>query len=214
MKIGLLGTGDLATTLGTAWASAGNTILLTGRNIQRARTAAEAIGDGATAVDPAELAGAVDVVVVAIPWAGLEEALSLVGAPKGTLAGKTVIDCTNPLDFATGAMLPSSGSAAELIARVADGANVVKALHMFAGGSWPFTGEPASSPVVAVCGDDPGSLRQTETLIGGLGARTVVVGGIDAARQAEEAAGFVMRVVAAGANPRFAVPDVDPGVRR
>jgi hypothetical protein len=35
---------------------------------------------------------------------------------------------------------------------------------------------------------------------------------LTAARQAEEAAGFVMRVVAAGANPRFAVPDVDPAL--
>jgi hypothetical protein len=43
-----------------------------------------------------------------------------------------------------------------------------------------------------------------------LGGRTGVIGGLAGARQAEEAAGFVMRVVAAGLNPRFAVPDVDP----
>jgi predicted dinucleotide-binding enzyme len=85
---------------------------------------------------------------------------------------------------------------------------VVKALHLFAGASWPFAGERDAAPVVAVCGDDPGALNGVAALIGDLGGRTAVLGGLDAARQAEEAAGFVMRVVAAGANPRLAVPDV------
>jgi hypothetical protein len=87
---------------------------------------------------------------------------------------------------------------------------VVKALHLFAGASWPFVGEPAASPVVPICGDDAHALRLAEALIADLGARTAKLGGLDAARQAEEAAGFVMRVAAAGANPRFAIPDVDP----
>jgi predicted dinucleotide-binding enzyme len=51
----------------------------------------------------------------------------------------------------------------------ATGAHVVKALHLFAGASWPFTGEPAASPVVAICGDDAGALSLAETLIADLG---------------------------------------------
>lgn len=39
-----------------------------------------------------------------------------------------------------------------------------------------------------------------------------MIGGLDSARQLEEAAGFVMRVVATGHNPRLAVPDVDPAL--
>ncbi|MFV2178403.1 hypothetical protein ACFHW2_08625 [Actinomadura sp. LOL_016] len=41
-----------------------------------------------------------------------------------------------------------------------------------------------------------------------------MVAGLAGARQLEEAAGFVMRVVAAGHNPRLAVPDVDPALLR
>jgi hypothetical protein len=41
-----------------------------------------------------------------------------------------------------------------------------------------------------------------------------VVGGLQSARQLEETAGFVMRLVAAGHNPRLAVPDVDPAALR
>ena len=212
MKIGLLGTGNLALTLGNAWAGAGHSIVVTGRNPDRAKAAAEQIGAAAAPAAPHEVADRVDVVVVAIAWDGLEQALSLIGGPDGALSGKTVIDCTNPIDYSTGRLLPESGSAAEYVARLATGSHVVMALHLFAGASWPFTGETGSSPIVAICGDDAGALSRAGALIGDLGARTAVLGGLDAARQAEEAAGFVMRVVAAGANPRFAVPDVDPAL--
>jgi predicted dinucleotide-binding enzyme len=212
VKIGILGTGNLAVTLGKAWASAGHSILVTGRSTDRVTAAAEQVGVTATPVDPDQFVEQADVVVVAIAWDGLKEALGLVGGPGGMLAGKTVIDCTNPVDYTTGRLLPETGSAAELVAGVAAGAHVVKALHLFAGASWPFTGQPEAAPVVAICGDDADALGRAASLIGNLGARTAVLGGLANARQAEEAAGFVMRVVAAGANPRFAVPDVHPAL--
>jgi 8-hydroxy-5-deazaflavin:NADPH oxidoreductase len=214
MKIGILGTGNLAVTLGCAWAATGHTLLLTGRNPQHAADAADRIGAAAEPVDPGDIAGRADIIVVAVAWDGLAEALSLVGAGGGTLAGKAILDCTNPVDYATGRLIPASGSAAEVIARAAVGAHVVKALHMFAGASWPFTGERESAPVVAICGDDADALNQARSLIADLGGRTAMIGTLANARQAEETAGFVMRVVAAGANPRYAVPDVNPASLR
>ncbi|BCJ57884.1 NADPH-dependent F420 reductase [Micromonospora endophytica] len=214
MNVGIVGTGNLAETLGRAWAGAGHTLSVTGRDPQRVTQAVDRIGRAANAVDPADFAAQVDVVVVAVAWDGLTAALTLIGADAGRLAGKTVIDCTNAIDFATGALKPTSGSAAELVARTAVDAHVVKALHLFAGASWPYEGPQDAAPVVAICGDDPSALERTTTLIRDLGARTAVVGGLTAARQLEEAAGFVMRVVAAGHNPRSAVPDVDPALLR
>ena len=212
MKIGLLGTGNLAVTLGKAWSSAGHSIVITGRNSGHASAAAEHIGATARLVDPSNFADLAEIVVVAIAWDGLENALTLVGGPDGKLTGKTVIDCTNPVDYTTGRLLPETGSAADYVARFAIDADVVKALHLFAGASWPFAGEPDNSPVVAICGNDSDALSRAEALIADLGARTAVLGGLEAARQAEEAAGFVMRLVAAGANPRFAVPNVHPAL--
>ncbi|GGV02198.1 hypothetical protein GCM10010182_19770 [Actinomadura cremea] len=212
VNVGILGTGNLAVTLGRAWATAGHSILVTGRDAVRVSGAAEQIGPSAQAVDPGALAGGSDAVVVAVSWEGLEAAVSLVGGPEGALAGRTVIDCTNPVDFATGALKPASGSAAEVVARTAPGAHVVKALHLFAGASWPYTRSKNAAPVVAICGDERSALDRTATLIADLGAKTAVVAGLAGARQLEEAAGFVMRVVAAGHNPRLAVPDVDPAL--
>jgi predicted dinucleotide-binding enzyme len=208
--IGMLGTGNLAVTLGTAWASGGHSLLVAGRSRENARGAARQIGPAAEAVDPAELPRRTDAIVVAVSWDGLLPALALVGAAEGALRGKTVIDCTNPVDYATGNLIPASGSAAELVAATAVGAHVVKALHLFAGASWPYAGQRELAPVVAICGDDQAALDQAKVLIADLGGQTAVVGGLASARQLEDAAGFVMRVVAAGANPRRAVPDVDP----
>lgn len=214
MDIGILGTGNLAVALGRAWAAAGHSLLLTGRDPEHVRHAAERVGHRARAVDPGGFAERVTVVVVAVAWDGLADALSLVGADEGALTGTTVIDCTNPIDYRTGAMVPATGSAADLVTRLAPGAHVLKGLHLFAGAMWPFTGPPESAPVVAVCGDQEAALDQVRSLVGDLGGRMVVIGGLDSARQIEEVAGFVTRVVAAGANPRLAVPDVDPALLR
>ena len=210
MNIGILGTGNLAVTLGAAWAAAGHSLLVTGRSPENARRAAGQIGPAAEALEPREMPGRADAVVVAVSWDGLEAALALVGAADGALHGKTVIDCTNPVDYATGNLIPESGSAAELVARTAPGAHVVKALHLFAGASWPYAGERELAPVVAICGDDQAALDQTRSLIADLGGQAAETGGLASARQLEDAAGFVMRVLSAGANPRRAVPDVDP----
>lgn len=212
MNVGILGTGNLTVTLGRAWATTGHSLLVTGRNPLHAGEAADRIGPAAKAFDPADFAGRADVVVVAVAWEGLEAALSLVGGTQGSLAGKTVIDCTNAVDYTTGELKPASGSAAELVARSAPGASVVKALHLFAGASWPYVGSPEAAPVVAICGDEQRALDLAATLIGDLGGRAAVVGGLAGARQLEETAGFVMRIVAAGHNPRLAVPDVDPAL--
>jgi predicted dinucleotide-binding enzyme len=208
VDIGIVGTGNLAETLGRAWARAGHPVVVTGRNRRRAIEVAARMDHAAAAVEPADLAARADVVVVAVAWDGLAAALALVGGPDGSLAGRTVIDCTNPVDFTTGALRPASGSAADVVAATAAGAHVVKALHLFAGASWPYTGPRDEAPVVAICGDDPGALERTATLVADLGGRAVAVGGLASARQLEETAGFVMRIVASGHNPRYAVPHV------
>ncbi|MEV6412113.1 NAD(P)-binding domain-containing protein [Kribbella sp. NPDC051718] len=231
MKIAFLGTGNLAVALGKVWAAAGHEIFVAGRSSDNSAKAAAAFSG--TPVEPARLAAVADVIVVAVAWEGLAPMLSMAGAPEGAFAGKTVIDCTNAVDYATGRLKPESGSAAELVAALAPGAHVVKALHLFGGTSWPGrdsgapgaaagaagdAGDAHAAPAagggratVAICGDDEGALEVVGTLIGDLGGEAAVVGDLGSARQLEEAAGFVMRVVAAGYNPRFAVPDVRVG---
>ncbi|WP_330351005.1 NADPH-dependent F420 reductase [Streptomyces sp. NBC_00582] len=210
MRIGILGTGVMASALAEAWTQRGHHVLVGGRSQDKARTIAERLGDAVEAVDPVQVARASDAVVVAVAWEGLDQVLALAEAHEGSLAGKAVIDCTNAVDYASGLLKPPTGSAVQHIAERAVGSRMVKALHLFAGTSW-LTPTPAGQPkrTVAMCGDDAAALDIAAELIRDLGGVPAVIGGLEHARQLEDVAGFVMRLVAAGHNPVTAVPVVD-----
>jgi predicted dinucleotide-binding enzyme len=209
MRIGILGTGTMASALAAAW-SRQHDVCIGGRTIEKARSTAAQVDPPVRATSPADVVGGSDVVVVAVAWEGVETVLTLAGAREGAFAGKTVIDCTNAVDYATGKLKPQSGSAAERVAQVAAGAHVVKALHLFAGTSWLSPRQPeAPVQTVAMCGDDGAALETASRLIRDLGGVPAVIGGLDHARQLEDVAGFVMQLVAGGHNPVTAVPFVE-----
>jgi len=205
LSIAIIGTGDLASTLGAAWARAGERVSVFGRSPDRA--AAVAAGIGARTAAAEEIAGH-DLVVLAVAPEGVRNALALVGAPEGALTGVPLVDTTNAVDWGTGRHLLDDGSFAEQVAAWAPGAAVVKALQSYAGRTW--LDDPDARRTVPVCGDDPAALDVVGRAVGALGGRSLVVGGLAAARQAEEATAFIARIAAAGGNPREAVPDV-PG---
>jgi NADPH-dependent F420 reductase len=85
---------------------------------------------GATASAPVEAAAWADVVFMALPGSvAIEVAKSL----AGTLAGKVVVDCNNPLVWKEGPVWdpPPEGSMAAAIAKAAPGARVVKGFNTF-----------------------------------------------------------------------------------
>ena len=211
MRIGILGTGGMASALAEAWTRAGHDVLVGGRSIANARAIADRLGEAVQAADPADVVRGSDALVVAVAWEGIDDVLALAGAHQGSFAGKAVLDCTNAVDYASGMLEPPVGSAAEHIAAVAAGGHVVKALHLFAGTSWlapPVEGERTRT--VAICGDDPEALATAAGLIRDLGAAPAVLGGLDHARQLEEVAGFVIRLVTVGRNPVTALSSVEP----
>lgn len=210
-QIGILGTGNMASALAEAWTRSGHTVTVGGRSREKADALADRLGPEVNAASPLEVAEKNEVILVAVPWEGLGEILELAAGPQGALRGKTVIDCTNPVDFAVGKLKPVKGSAAELVADLAPGAHVVKALHLFAGQSWLIDGNPFPAPTVAICGDDPTALEITGDLIRDLGGIPAAVGDLDASRQLEEVSGFVMRLVSRGFDPATAVPAVPTG---
>ncbi|MFF4027958.1 NADPH-dependent F420 reductase [Nocardia elegans] len=156
-----------------------------------------------------------DAVLLAVAYTGVEEVLRAVGAPGGALSGLTVIDATNAIDHGVGVLrLPSGTSHAQRVAELAPGAHVVKAFHLFPSEQWAApeadatadTGSTHRPPSVTICGDAPAALRTTEHLVRDVGAVPVVLGGLDRARQLEEAAGFVIALAFSGVDPSRAVP--------
>src|SRR5205823_5242401 len=115
MKIGIIGAGNVGGTLGRAWAKKGHDSFFGVRRPQddKTRRLVESIGPKAQAGTVAEAAAFGEAVVLATPWQATESAVR----QAGDLAGKVVIDCTNPLkpDF-SGLELGFSTSGAKQVA--------------------------------------------------------------------------------------------------
>src|SRR5262245_20126681 len=110
-----------------AWAGRGHQVLFSySRDAKKLAGLAVSAGPNARAGSPAESAQVGEVAVPAVPWPAVDDALRA----AGSLAGKILIDCTNPLKRdLSGLEIGHSTSAAEEIARRVSGARVVKAFN-------------------------------------------------------------------------------------
>jgi len=202
MRIGILGTGNLAGALGAAWVRAGHEVLVGGRSAEKAADVAAKAGAAAAA--PRDVVRERDAVLVAVLWEGMHDVLRLAGAEDGSLAGTPLIDPTNAVEHGVGELLtPAGRSAAEQIADWAPGANVVKAFHLFPAAQWGAGPTTATVPIV---GDDEEALRRTSELVRDAGGQPAVLGALRRARQLEEVAGFVIGLAFSGVDPNSAVP--------
>jgi|SRR5215472_1816140 predicted dinucleotide-binding enzyme len=124
MNIGILGAGHVGGTLGEAFAKAGHSVCFGVRDTGSAEVKAllDRIQGRGSAGSLADAAAFGTVVVNALPWGAVKDALSALD-----LKGKTLLDCTNPLmpDLA-GLEIGTTTSGGEQIASWAPGASVVK----------------------------------------------------------------------------------------
>jgi len=127
----VLGNGVVGTALAKGFSGLGYAVVFGTREVdgEKTRTALAAV-PGSRAAPLAEAARAGSIAVTALPWSGLKAALLAAGPDN--LAGKLVIDPSNPLDFSGGAPVLSVGytdSAGELVQRLLPRAYVVKAFN-------------------------------------------------------------------------------------
>jgi predicted dinucleotide-binding enzyme len=130
--ISIIGSGNMATAIGTRAAKHGHTIELMSRNTAKAQALADQIGNGAT-VGTFGARPAGDIVIVAVLYSG---AVDVVAHNGDALAGKIIVDITNPFNAdASGLVTTAGNSVAQQIAAVAPvGAPVVKAFNTIFGG--------------------------------------------------------------------------------
>lgn len=138
-----------------------------------------------------------DIVVLAVP----HPALAKVVADRGDeLAGKVVVDITNPVDFETFdglVVAPESSKAAELASDLPQ-SQVVKAFNTnFASTLASGTvGDGDDTTTVLVAGDDARAKDAVSSLVTGGGLRAVDAGSLKRARELE-ALGFLQITLAA-----------------
>jgi len=189
MKIGILGTGDVGRALGNAFIATGHEVMMGSRERKNEKAAAwaSAAGSKASIGDFADAAAFGEVVVLALAWAGTENALKL--AKPENLAGKVVIDAINPLVFEPGKpirlAIGHTDSAGEQIQRWIPTAHVVKAFNTVGYGLMFKPDLPGGPPDMFICGNDAAAKQTVTGILTEFGWETIDIGGIEGSRLLE-----------------------------
>ena len=194
MRIAIIGAGRLGGALGQRLLEAGHRVTFSG-----GASAAEAAStiEAHAAASSREAATWADVVILAVPFAAIEDAIE----EAGRLEGKVLWSCVSALrsDY-SGLAVGFDTSAAEQVASYAPGARLVAAIPPFAEAlsSRHLRYDAGLTPTVFVCGDDADAKSLIEKLVSEIGAEPVDAGPLEAARLVEPAMMLLVRIAYSG----------------
>jgi NADPH-dependent F420 reductase len=174
--VSIIGTGNMGQAIAGVAGKGGHTVQLLGQS------------DGATAVTG-------DIVVLAVPY----PAVSAVLAERGdTLAGKIVVDITNPLNFETfdSLTVPADSSATAEIAEALPSSRVLKAFNTTFAGTLAAGSVGSLTTTVLIAGDDTDAKSTLAALITSGGLNAIDAGPLTRARELE-GIGFLQITLAA-----------------
>jgi NADPH-dependent F420 reductase len=185
MRVTIVGAGNMGRGIGTRAVAGGHEVEIVDHKPETARQLAEELGGSATAGDASAAPGG-EVVVFAVYYPGIKDAVTRYG---DQLAGKVVVDITNPVDVATWdglATAPGSSSAEEVQQLVPQGTHVVKAFNTTFAPTL-VAGEVEGQPLdVLIAGDDDAAKQAVSRLAADGGLRPIDVGPLRRAQQLEQ----------------------------
>lgn len=175
-QLSILGTGNMGQAIASVAAKGGHTVQLLGQDDSDSPITGE-------------------VVVLAVPYPAVATVISQRGAQ---LAGKVVVDITNPLDFETfdSLVVPADGSAAAEIAAALPESRVLKAFNTTFAGTLGAGTVGASTTTVLIAGDDADAKSTLAGIVTSGGLRAIDAGSLKRARELE-ALGFLQLTLAA-----------------
>lgn len=170
-SISIIGTGNMARTIGALAVAGGNTVEVTGRDQAKAEGLAEVLGGGTTAGEWGAVPAG-DIVITSLLYGAV---VPVVTAYGDALAGKTIVDISNPFNATFDGLAHSEQtSIAQEVADVAPAdAHVLKAFNTI------FRGVlEKGRPDVFFAGDDAPAKARFATFVESLGLRPLDVGGL------------------------------------
>lgn len=172
--VSIIGSGNMGTAIGGIVAAGGNTAQFIGRD-----TAEQITGD---------------IVVLAVPHPSLAEIVATRGAE---LAGKVVVDITNPLNFETfdGLVVPADGSSASELAAALPDSTVLKAFNTNFAATLASKSVGPNPTTVLIAGDDDAAKQALAGVVRAGGVDAVDAGRLSRARELE-AVGFLQLTLA------------------
>lgn len=180
MKIAIVGAGNVGRALAGRLVRAGHEVSFGVRNPDDPRHATLS----GPRLLPRAAAAAAEAVVLATPWPATEAACK----DMAPLAGKTVLDCTNPLAMGPAGLGLAVGfttSGGEMVAGWCVGASVFKVFNTTGFGVMADTARFDLRPVMFVAGDDDGRKPAILKLVDETGFEAVDAGPLRNARLLE-----------------------------
>ena len=174
--ISIIGTGNMGQAIAALAGRGGHTVTLVGKDDSDARLG--------------------DVVVLAVPYPALADIVATRGAE---LAGRIVVDITNPVDFATfdSLTVAADGSAAAELAAALPGSRVLKAFNTNFAGTLAAGTVGDLTTTVLIAGDDADAKSTLAGIVAAGGLKAIDAGPLRRARELE-ALGFLQLTLAAG----------------
>ena len=186
MKVGIVGSGDVAQTLGSGFIKHGHEVMLGTRDPQKLSEWKAGAGSKASVGSFGDAAAFGEIVVVATHGASTVELLRAID--QKSFAGKTVIDATNPIVADADGFRMFVGftdSLGEQVQRALPSARVVKAFNTVGAELMvdpSFEGGPAD---MFIAGNDDGAKARVAEIVKSFGWNVADMGGIEAARYLE-----------------------------
>jgi 8-hydroxy-5-deazaflavin:NADPH oxidoreductase len=181
VKIGIIGAGGVAQTLGEGYAGKGHQVMLGTRDTSKLASWLSAVGHNVSAGSFSDAAEFGEIVFLSVAAQALPSAVELAGPER--LAGKTVIDVSNPMDFSTGTpprfTATVGNSLGEQVQRMLPQSHVVKAFNTIGVVVMTdpiFDGEAATH---FIAGNSDAAKAEATALIREFGWEVEDVGGIE-----------------------------------
>ena len=186
MKVGIIGSGDVGQRLGDAFVELGHSVKIGTRDPQKLAAWVAKHKTRASAGSFSDAASFGDIVVIATAWSGTASAIEMAG--PANMAGKVVIDVTNPLDFSS--MPPQlaighTDSAGETVQRMLPDAKVVKAFNIVGNPHMFRPDFPGGRPTMFIAGNDDGAKKMVTDILTAFGWESIDIGGIEGSRLLE-----------------------------
>ena len=178
LKIGVIGSGRIGSTLGGLWLKAGHEIMFSSLDLEHDKALAARLGGKARAGTSREAAEFGEVLLFAVPYSALPQ---LGRDLADSIKGKVVVDASNPIpgrdgDMATQAREKGAGLAS---AEFLPGARIVRAFNAIGYSRMAEAAQRPSERIgMPMAGDDAGAIAVASRLVREVGYEPVLIGGL------------------------------------
>lgn len=172
MKIGIIGSGDVAQSLGAGLLKAGYDVMIGSRDIKKKSLQEWNKHNDKKAAfgDTTQAAAYGDAAILAIAWHAAEDVLSQI---RPELAGKVVVDVTNPIlfndDEAPTLTVGHTMSGGEIVQQNLPDSHVVKTLNFVSHANMVRPQYEEGTPIMFVCGNNDSAKKQVRDILSDLG---------------------------------------------